>query len=307
MKYRIERNVSTDWIGDVGRSFLADERVIFNLDGDALSWNSEAEDAQVFSQIWEVLVETASFSDKKFISDVIPVLEAKLLSIPLFSRLNTSEIKVSPGHNGTNPFEHTMQVLKSLNTSPIMDDNHRATLRLAAIYHDVGKGLTADISREEIDQWPGCERSGCPDHFVLSALIMERIVSLLGTQEQFKLAIELVLHHHIFEILNTLRGMNEPRAQSIFQTDFLSMENDLLTWLDRGVEEGGKGEYDFLLLIFLLTRADVASIPAYHDIWSAQIDYLFRLVQIIWNDLDTSMRSAFLRSFFLPKDLSYNP
>ena len=110
------------------------------IENSELHWMMEREDWTVVAELWAILQKTAILADAKFHSQIVPLIFEKILPrISLFAFLNTDKIQTSQAHGDTTPFEHIQNACLCLNTSLVSNQRYIGLLRLATIFHDVGK------------------------------------------------------------------------------------------------------------------------------------------------------------------------
>jgi hypothetical protein len=249
------------------RDILAQHDSFYRYDeGTGLTWESFEEDSLVFTQVCDYLWQTAELADAEFVPNIVSIREL-VLSSQVFSRLTSQAIRVTAGHEGARPFDHTINVLSKLKTTDDSTKNERFILRLSALFHDAGKGLVADlISDPEIATLFKNGEHTHPDHAVISALILSKFgqeykknnysddENLAQLVDQASL---IILHHHLFQDLIDNKA---------------SLEEVVAVFRSRP---------DLIFLIFLVCRADVDSIQKYRSEWSHRYVLLQQLSELL--------------------------
>lgn len=161
-----------------------------------------------------------------------------LLWTDIYKRLDSDKIQVSPAHKGVTPFRHSMRVLemgKSDGLPPLM----QRAVRWNPIWHDLAKLF-------------GAKPPGAFYHSELSALIMNEFLNLhcreLGSELIDHMTFAVTMHH-------TSEGWKR--------------------WIDDGVVQTRLENPTKTLLLYLLSSADIWSIPMYQG-------FIFTLNQMIY-------------------------
>jgi CRISPR/Cas system-associated endonuclease Cas3-HD len=265
---------------------LEDPRTLFKKSKPESSrpiwWNSESfkRDALVFSHLTEVCWASQDLSDEAFVDYILPHLEVFMSKSEIWTRLKSSDIKVTKGHKNLRPYDHIINVLKSLNTKDLTS-LQRLIVRLAAIGHDLGKAISAGIPREEVDVLMNeyfNKSHSFPNHDLLSVLILESLATHPLLQKKIQKIGEktwqqmlLIVHnHHIFEFkIKPEEGIDE-FADLQTQMPDISKDEDSL---------------EALLLTFVLAFADTNSTPEYQKYWPDKLKKLEQLLEPIEQSL----------------------
>jgi len=234
-----------------------------------LLWPNIHFDRQVFKSVVSLLSIANYFKDEKFKSDILPTIKKLLNSTQLFQLLADPEIILTKAHqtNGLNSAEHIFKVLDELPTAHL-DNKHKLILRIFALHHDLGKAISAGLSREEIEQTfehpayqdtkdeQGSLKNSFPDHQLNSALLFLSLYKGRANQLQnehleekdIDLIAYLIANHHSFYNF-TLNSDHE---------QFRDWKNFL---------PGDRKQQELLLAyLFIFNYADTHATPA-HQKW----------------------------------------
>ncbi len=252
---RTVEHYRTPEITEEQRRLIDHPNSIFTLNENGrLEWAGEEEDVQIFQQLIQILSATRQLSDELFIEQVLPNLEEILAKSELFTKLNSKAIRVTTGHSGQTPYEHTIKVLRELKTDGI-EAELRFFLRLTAIYHDAGKAISGGMTQKEINQLiPPEEKHSHPSHAELGAIIIRQLIDQVENRgkiadESFWEAMELViLYHHFFQDFK----------------EQVQTEEQFLAFI-RAVK------LDLIAKIFLLCRADMFGGVNYAEYWQENV------------------------------------
>jgi hypothetical protein len=242
-----------------------------NKEGDAcdLLWPNINLDRQIFKSALDLLSISNCFRDETFLKEILPAIKTLVNNTQLFKLLADPEIILTKAHqqNGLNSAEHIFKVLEGIPTEHL-DDKHKLLLRVFALHHDLGKAISAGLSKEEVKKAlshqahqdtrdnQGLLKDSFPDHQLTSALLFlslyegraNQLKSELIGEEEIKKIAYLIANHHSF--YNFTLDENEARFKN---------------W--RESLPGNKTQQELLLAyFFIFTYADIKATPA-HQKW----------------------------------------
>ncbi len=180
-----------------------------------------------------------------------------LLTTVLFQQLNDPEIRVTPGHKGATPFGHSVEVMGTLFRSRLMELEEVLVLFFTALFHDVGKSLSAgvlniDALMEEFKTPDGKPQlHSHPDHAVISEMMLRALLKTkafgrfvtdcdeldIFPANRWEDVLLLIRHHHGFE-----KNLTTEAAQVGFS-------------------------FEQVVLLFYFKFADACSTKAYRKDW----------------------------------------
>ncbi|MEX0895959.1 MAG: hypothetical protein WDZ94_03400 [Patescibacteria group bacterium] len=255
--------------------------VVQTPDGEkeSLDWPEKISDFQDWKRlIQDVVIPLARTGNKKFAKHASKWLNAYVLNEDnihrYFSKLNDTQIEVTNAHTGTTPFEHSLNVVKALNTNRYrvetdIDDPeagfsttvtrynllNTVRLRIAAIFHDLGKRF-------------GANGDNYQDHAYFSSIIIEDFIDFLLTDSEVVEQMceqlscdESALHKAFSEIPLLIRYHHISELGDRYLAD--APHQAILTPRDIFKLTSGKVGADFLPALTELSRADTHSIKPY--------------------------------------------
>jgi hypothetical protein len=259
-----------------------------NRDGlPVIDWFDKEVDEEIFQQIVNYLFVTADWDDELFVQEGLPAIEAMLGDSPLFSGLKSREIVVTEPHKGVTPYEHTMNVVRELNTASV-PNRDVVLLRLLAVYHDIGKGAAAGLRRDEIEylmEKHGHEHHSHPSHAELAVLALRELINgsktTLAADETFWEDFEfIVLEHHIF---SDLAYNNKTTEEVVNYFKSLNIRD--------------------LALVYLLCRADLGSTAGHREHWPKNVQFFVSMFDTVWKELSSEQAQPFYLALLLLKEL----
>jgi hypothetical protein len=251
-----------------------------------VEWEGSEIDEVIFQRVFKLLIATDEYDDDQFLTEIVPAVEKLIKNSPLFMRLQSPDIVVTKAHTGITPYEHTLAVARQLKTDKL-NPRDRVMLRLLAFYHDVGKGLSAGMSREKIQaamQEHDHKAHSHPSHSELAVLMIRKLYQTLKdsifVDKYFWQDLEFVtLEHHLFQDIQQGKITLE---QVIEYCSALDIKN--------------------LALIFVLCRADLGSTEKHRPYWPDNIDYFVELFRQVEGTIDMEAAAAFLIALNLPTE-----
>ncbi len=233
-----------------------------------LAWEGMEDDAKCLAEsLYQLVLAIGqrALQETSELFRLIPSLQQaardEFLTTNLFTRLNDTEVRVTPGHIGTTPFEHVMQVIESLIAAHKMDIEQLLVIFFTAEFHDSGKGLSSGVegidalmkgygSLGENGVWKSALHSH-PDHAIISEMMLRalletdafaRFVAQLDENKVFPKrrwedVLQLIRHHHGFE-----KNLTTEAAQVGFS-------------------------FEQVVLLFYFKFADACSTKAYRKDW----------------------------------------
>jgi hypothetical protein len=254
-------------------------------------WRGIDKDIDVFIWLIKFIEHTRTVKDTHFRQYVVNEIEHVLDLSEIFQQMKSPYIRVAGGHKNRTPYDHTLDVIRCLNTEHLVT-RERIFVRLCALYHDIGKAISAGLSGIEIDSLMkdyAPQPHSYPDHRLLSTLALQALMKDERVEKAWEEAVgmkywptflNVVYHHHFFEKVSP----NPP-------------QDELTRWL---VEE----EPDLLLMLFVFCRADIAAIPAYHYFWREKNYAMISWLRKVWCTLDDKLRLDFWNTLLLSKQFS---
>lgn len=182
---------------------------------------------------------------------------AGLLATVLFQQLNDPGIRVTPGHKGTTPFEHSVEVMSTQFRSRLMELEEVLVLFFTDVFHDIGKSLSAgvlhiDTLMQEFETPDGRPQPHShPDHAIISEMMLRALLRTkvfgrfvadcdeldIFPANRWEDVLLLIRHHHGFE-----KNLTTEAAQVGFS-------------------------FEQVVLLFYFKFADACSTKAYRKDW----------------------------------------
>lgn len=152
-------------------------------------WENQEKDFSILNQIDTLFQQTAELRDEDFNEQILPKIVELASQSPLFQRLHAVPPEQrSSAHADFTPFEHSINVLKLLNTEGLTP-HQRYETRKSALLHDLGKIMIAIGDNND-------------DHPFLSAWIAKTYLEQTDSSSQHRSnVINLIQYHHVLQAL----------------------------------------------------------------------------------------------------------
>jgi hypothetical protein len=289
-----------------------------------LWWPSYDQDIMAVLTIIGLIEATADDDDQTFLESHLAFIEQLLKSLPMFQRLDFQDIVVTKGHKGITPYRHIINVIKTLNTYGATKEE-RILLRLEAIFHDLGKAISAGFEgniSELMEQFAHRKHSH-PSHAEFSGLVIIELMQnkeiknvfrdmgkRVGSDDLGGKLVKLIINHHIFEDLQGKIMLRKDKEENGGFDGRVKIDEDVKAELGRFTPD----EWLLFMLTFRFSRADMGSTPDYRQYWPEKTWMMAQILRAFWsslkgidknnNDTFTQIRLSVLRHQRLPKEFT---
>lgn len=249
-----------------------------NGHGPELQWLTFDQDSEVFVSVMRLLWQHKNMSDQEFVLEIHPQALSLLEKSPLFEQLGSPTIQVTKAHRGVTPKQHTSNVEQMLKTDKAQFFGYQKfLLRLAAYYHDIGKGVSAGIPQQEIislmNEYSNPKHS-YPDHDVISTLVLRQFWFDSRVQQFFhelgfdgsalwQMLLLMIRNHHFFE----------------FKKPFDQVKDELRCELARLATR--PLDFEAFGLLFFLAYADLCSNDNYRHMWQQDLHETKEIISMV--------------------------
>jgi hypothetical protein len=323
-----KENVSTDDLKPFARNLLEEDNGTFwrlkpdEQGNEQLWWPSYDQDIMAILTVIWLIEATADGDDQTFLDSHLAFIEQLLKSLPMFQRLDFQDIVVTKGHTGVTPYQHIINVIKTLNTAGATKEE-KILLRLEAIFHDLGKAISAGFEgniSELMEQFAHRKHSH-PSHAEFSALVIMELMrnkevknafrdigKSVGSTDLGDKLVKLIINHHLFE---DLQGKIKSRKDKEEKGGFdgcIDINEDVKEELATFTTD----DWLLFMLTFRFSRADMGSTPDYRKYWPEKTWMMAQILRAFWSslkDIDkgnldtlTHVRQSVLRHQRLPKE-----
>jgi hypothetical protein len=251
--------------------------------GNEIVWSTLLIDIDVLTKIMRIVHKTAGLSDAEYLKTPYQDVRAEMSRSKIFDNLNSADIVTTKGQEGRTPLVHIEEVIHSLNTANL-PQRYKIMERLCAIYHDVGKGISAGINRESVSQLMteyNHKKHSHPNHDKISALALQTMGTQKWVQEEatkiyphfWSDFVFMVLHHHIYEDIKEEKteGSSEPKI--VIPQETRELANPMAAYL-----------------IFTFSHADINSNVKYQQYWPDKVVGFAQLMREKWPNLENILK-----------------